>query len=111
MNIDGSSLSSLALYSLRALMVGTGREKLNLHLHSARIHSSMSTNQPRCYYSSTLLQVELVDPCIAADGHTYERAAIEAWLQQHDSSPVNGEQLTHKRIVANHVLKSVMAMY
>ena len=51
-----------------------------------------------------------MDPYIAADGHTYERAAIEAWLQQHDTSPVSGEKLAHKRIVANHIVKSVMAM-
>ena len=30
----------------------------------------------------------MVDPVIAADGHTYERAAIQQWLQTHPTSPV-----------------------
>ena len=31
----------------------------------------------------------MVDPVIAADGHSYERKAIEAWLHQHSVSPVS----------------------
>lgn len=27
------------------------------------------------------------DPVIAADGHTYDREAIEMWLRNHDTSP------------------------
>eukprot|EP00466_Bigelowiella_natans_P017965 jgi/Bigna1/74743/fgenesh1_pg.30_\ len=30
----------------------------------------------------------LRDPVITKDGHTYERAAIELWLQRHDTSPL-----------------------
>jgi len=29
----------------------------------------------------------MIDPVIAADGFTYEREAIELWLQGHDTSP------------------------
>ena len=31
----------------------------------------------------------VVDPAVAEDGITYERSAIEAWLQVHSTSPVN----------------------
>ena len=27
------------------------------------------------------------DPVIAADGHTYDRSAIQRWLAKHDTSP------------------------
>ena len=27
------------------------------------------------------------DPVIAADGHTYDRSAIQRWLSKHDTSP------------------------
>ncbi len=30
----------------------------------------------------------MIDPVIAADGHTYERVAIDQWLQHHHISPV-----------------------
>ena len=43
----------------------------------------------------------MADPVIAADGHSYERSAIEIWLQKHDTSPVNSSVMPHKRIVPN----------
>jgi len=46
---------------------------------------------------------------IAADGHTYEKEAIQAWLHQHSSSPVTGKALEHKYLIPNLVLKSVIA--
>ena len=33
------------------------------------------------------------DPVMACDGHTYERAAIEAWLSASPTSPKTGEVL------------------
>ena len=49
------------------------------------------------------------EPNIAADGHTDDRLAMEQWLQQHDTSPVTGSVLQHKRIVPNFIIKNVMA--
>ncbi len=42
---------------------------------------------------------------IAADGHTYEKAALESWLQLHNTSPVTGQSLAHMRIVPNVLVK------
>ena len=55
------------------------------------------------------LQALMVEPVIAADGHTYEKAAIETWLQQNSISPVTGDVLAHTRIVANVLIKSAIA--
>jgi hypothetical protein len=49
------------------------------------------------------------DPVIAADGHSYERSAIEAWLQQHNTSPLTNLQLPHKHLVPNRAIKSAIA--
>ena len=35
------------------------------------------------------------DPVIAADGHTYERAEIEAWFANNRTSPKTGAVLPH----------------
>ena len=51
------------------------------------------------------------DPVIAADGHSYERAALEGWLAQHDTSPVTGQPLHHKRIVDNILIRSAIARH
>ena len=48
----------------------------------------------------------MVNPVVAADGHTYERAAIARWLQTSDKSPLTGSYLAHKELVPNYVLLS-----
>ena len=55
------------------------------------------------------LQVMMTDPVVAADGHTYERAAIAAWLQNHNTSPVTKQLLPHARIFSNQAAKAAMA--
>jgi hypothetical protein len=48
----------------------------------------------------------MIDPVVAADGHTYERNAIARWLQTSDKSPLTGAVLPHKNLVPNYVLLS-----
>ena len=48
----------------------------------------------------------MIDPVVAADGHTYERNAIARWLQASDKSPLTGGVLPHKNLVPNYVLLS-----
>lgn len=49
------------------------------------------------------------DPVLAACGHTFERAALEAWLVDHDSSPVMGEVLSSKTLIPNYALRSLIS--
>ena len=48
-------------------------------------------------------------PTIAADGHTYEQAAIEAWLQHSNTSPVTGDTLMHMFPTPNVVIKNLIS--
>ena len=48
----------------------------------------------------------MMDPAITADGHSYEREAIEKWLSTHDTSPKTGKTLEHKKLVPNWDKKS-----
>ena len=50
----------------------------------------------------------MTDPVTAGDGMTYERAAIEQWLQRRNRSPVTGAELPHKILVPNQALKSII---
>lgn len=50
----------------------------------------------------------MVDPVIAADGHTYERSAMHSWLQHHQTSPVTGAALAHVKLVPNVVIRGVI---
>ena len=51
----------------------------------------------------------MTDPMVAADGHTYERAAIAAWLQRHTTSPVTKQPLPHIRIFPNQAARAAIA--
>ena len=51
------------------------------------------------------------DPVIAADGETYERSALEAWLTHSNMSPVTGKPLKDKRIVSNITIRNAISAY
>ena len=56
-----------------------------------------------------LSKKELTEPVVAADGYTYERAAIEAYFSTgRTTSPITGEELTDKTLVPNKTLKSLI---
>ena len=40
----------------------------------------------------------MVDPVTAADGHSYESAAIKQWLQSSALSPLTGKTLPNKKL-------------
>ena len=43
-----------------------------------------------------------------ADGHTYERSAIEQWLETHNTSPATGLELDSKQLIPCHRLRSLI---
>lgn len=47
------------------------------------------------------------DPVVAADGHTYERTAIEEWLLSHDTSPLTGAALSNRTLTPNTLVRSL----
>jgi hypothetical protein len=49
-----------------------------------------------------------VDPVTARDGHTYERAAIERWLQGSSRSPVSSEVFTDFTLVQSHMARAMI---
>ncbi|KAK7485836.1 hypothetical protein BaRGS_00022936, partial [Batillaria attramentaria] len=49
------------------------------------------------------------DPVIAADGYTYDRSAIRAWLESgKDRSPMTNAVLAHKNLIPNRTLKMLI---
>ena len=47
------------------------------------------------------------DAVICTDGHTYERSAIEAWLELHITSPRTNLELESKVLIPNHQIRSL----
>lgn len=47
------------------------------------------------------------DPVLALDGHTYEREAIETWLNENQRSPITREPMTSDDLVENRIIKDL----
>ena len=51
----------------------------------------------------------MYDPCVAADGYTYNRKAIEKWLEEEsDKSPMTNLPLPNKNLLPNYTLLSAI---
>ena len=48
------------------------------------------------------------DPCVAADGYSYDRKAIEMWLEENETSPMTNLPLPNKTLVSNYTLLSAI---
>ena len=47
------------------------------------------------------------DPVVLVDGHSYEKEAIQQWLDSgHDTSPITNLRLAHKQLTPNYTLRS-----
>lgn len=56
-----------------------------------------------------ITKVTMRDPVMAADGHSYERAAIERWFAQGGLlSPMTGAALAHRELTPNHNLRQAI---
>lgn len=56
-----------------------------------------------------ILQDVMKNPHVAADGFSYEREAIQEWLETgHDTSPMTNLRLKHTRLTPNHALRSLI---
>lgn len=51
------------------------------------------------------------DPVVLADGTTYDRVAIERWLQTHSTSPLTGEFLPHAQLIPNRSLSALISEF
>ncbi|XP_022994985.1 U-box domain-containing protein 35-like isoform X6 [Cucurbita maxima] len=73
--------------------------------------NSASTVPPAIpnHFICPILQDMMNDPCVAADGYTYDRRAIEKWLQENDISPTTKLPLLDKNLIPNQgLLSSIM---
>jgi ankyrin repeat protein len=53
----------------------------------------------------------MLDPVFAADGRTYEREAIETWLEKNNTSPITNAVLENKKLIDNFDKLSDIAEY
>ena len=58
------------------------------------------------------ITLDIMDhPVVAADGHTYERAAITQWIERNGKSPVTQQPLAVETLVPNLSMKHQIEIY
>ena len=62
-------------------------------------------DEPPDEFTCPITQELMQDPVVAADGHTYERAAIAEWIVRRTTSPKTGEALESMTIFPNHSIR------
>lgn len=65
---------------------------------------------PEQFLCPITLQI-MRDPVITADGHAYERAAIEKWLEKSAASPQTGLALPHRMLTPSIALKQLIVEF
>jgi hypothetical protein len=55
-----------------------------------------------------IMQEVMVDPVVAEDGHTYERAAIECWFSKSLTSPMTSAAIKSTELKPNHLVRSMI---
>ncbi|CAI0449642.1 unnamed protein product [Linum tenue] len=65
---------------------------------------SSSHSLPPNHFVCPILKEVMKEPCVAADGYTYEREAIERWLQENEKSPMTNVALSNKNLLPNYTI-------
>ena len=99
---------------LDAAAVHQARLESSLFEHRAelrRLRSVLSQREiPDALTCPITLEI-MKDPCMACDGFTYERSAIESWLTKKSTSPKTGEPLSTTVLFPNHGAKQLIAEF
>lgn len=55
-----------------------------------------------------ITKLPMCDPVMTADGHTFERSAIERWLKKNTRSPITNLTLPSTEVVPNYALRAII---
>ncbi|KAJ0909788.1 putative U box domain, Zinc finger, RING/FYVE/PHD-type [Helianthus annuus] len=83
-------------------------ERLKAVADAAQRSTSMTRPAPPNHFICPIRKDVMVDPCVAADGYTYDRRAIEQWLEESESSPMTNLPLTSRSLTPNYTLLSAI---
>nr|GMC61869.1 U-box domain-containing protein 35-like [Ipomoea batatas] len=86
-------------------------EKLKDVANQAKDLASIAPPPPPNYFMCPILKDIMEDPCVAADGYTYDRKAIEIWLNENENSPMTKLPLPHKNLLPNYTILSAITVW
>ncbi|KAL8160301.1 hypothetical protein V2J09_001838 [Rumex salicifolius] len=80
-------------------------ERLKATAHEAKDVVFNGPVAPPSHFICPILKDVMDDPCVASDGYTYDRKAIEMWVQENDTSPTTNFPLANKNLIPNFSLQ------
>ncbi|XP_050385376.1 U-box domain-containing protein 35-like [Argentina anserina] len=83
-------------------------ERLKEVADKARASAPAVQCLPPNHFICPILKDVMNEPCIAADGYTYDRRAIEKWLEENDNSPMTNLTMPSKHLIPNYNLLSAI---
>ncbi|XP_024190670.1 U-box domain-containing protein 35 isoform X2 [Rosa chinensis] len=83
-------------------------ERLKKVADKARDSASTVQCLPPNHFICPILKDVMNEPCVAADGYTYDRRAIEKWLEENDNSPMTNLAMPNKHLIPNYTLLSAI---
>jgi hypothetical protein len=105
MPTSGTTTEELSASHLAESLV----EKLHVEQEACR-SNPLPSEEPEQFLCPITLQI-MQDPVITADGHSYERAAIESWLEKCSTSPRTGAPLAHRVLTPSIALRQLIHDY
>ena len=91
-----------------------GLDANNLTILTNLTNTGLDANHLPGAFLCPITQEPMVDPVVTADGQTYEREAIQRWIEQQRNrqlpctSPLTGEPLEHCKLVPNVALRGLI---
>jgi serine/threonine protein kinase/ubiquitin len=85
---------------------GSLRPMLQAELERSRAQRTCAVIPPS--FCCPVTDEVMIDPVICSDGHTYERAAIEQWLQRSNRSPMTNLELANRTLIPNVALRNTI---
>ena len=70
--------------------------------------AALASRKVHAHFLCPITHEVMEDPVTAADGHTYDRFAIEEWLKTHRTSPMTNEVLSSQALVPNVALRRMI---
>lgn len=97
---------------LESVEITTHLKDLRAKLSGAAFEHALgdSASCPKSFLCPITMEL-MRDPCIAVDGHSYERKAIEEWFHSKSSSPVTNLPIASTALVENYNLRSAIDQY
>ncbi|XP_059456577.1 U-box domain-containing protein 35-like [Corylus avellana] len=83
-------------------------ERLKKVADRAQDSASRLRPSPPNHFICPIIKDVMDDPCVAADGYTYNRKAIEFWLEANNTSPMTNMPLLDKNLIPNYTLLSAI---